>query len=163
MTKALGLVSAIGLLALTGCGNGITEPKCDRCDELRVLTDHAEYRQGTWIAFTITNRTPDVLRYDWCSVEHVARTTDAPFDVRYAPSRRCGFGAGIDEVREHMVTLATGEGKRDSVFLSGAAFQGQYRIHVWLVDENGVADPDNPVVSNTVDVFPGASHSMDGR
>jgi hypothetical protein len=161
MTRALGLLSAIALLALTGCGDGITAPKCDLCDELRVLTDHPEYRQGSWIAFTIKNRTPDVLRYDWCSVEHVARTSsDTPFDVRYVPSRRCGFGAGIDEVREHMVVLASGEAQRDSVFLSGAAFQGQYRIHLWLVDENGVADPDNPVVSNTVDVFPTANHSL---
>ena len=164
MTRALGLVSAVGLLALAGCGNGITAPKCDRCDELRVLTDHAEYRQGTWIAFTITNRTPDVLRYDWCSVEHAARTsTESPFKVRYLPSRRCGFGAGIDEVREKMVVLAPAESARDSVSLSGAAFQGQYRIHVWLVDETGVADPNQPVVSNTVDVFPTANHSIVGR
>ena len=82
MIRTLGLVSALALLALTGCGNGITAPKCDQCDELRVLTDHAEYRQGTWIAFAIKNRTPDVLRYDWCSVEYVARTSsDAPFSV----------------------------------------------------------------------------------
>ena len=161
ITRALELVSAIGLLALAGCGNGITAPKCALCDELRVLTDHAEYRQGSWVAFTITNRTPDVLRYDWCSVEHVARTSsEEPFDVRYVPSRRCGFGAGIDQVREHMVALASGEARRDSVFLSGAAFQGQYRIHVWLVDESGVPDADNPVVSNTVDVFPTANHSV---
>ena len=164
MTRALGLVSAIALLALTGCGDGITAPKCDQCDELRVLTDYAEYRQGTWIAFTIKNRTPDALRYDWCSVQHVARTSsDAPFTVRYLPARRCGFGAGIDEVREKMVTLAPTESTRDSVFLSGAAFQGQYRIHLWLVDESGVADPDNPVVSNTVDVFPTANHALVGR
>ena len=149
------------LVVAAGCGNGITAPKCDRCDELRVLTDHAEYRQASWIAFTITNRTPDMLRYDWCSVSHVGRiSSDTPFDVRYIPSRRCGVGAGIDEVRENMVVLAPAESARDSVFLSGAAFQGQYRIHVFLVDESGVADEDNPVVSNTVDVFPTANHSV---
>ena len=100
MISAFRLASLCSAALLMACGDkSITAPNCDRCDEMRVVTDRPEYRPGSTIAFTITNRTPANLRYDWCSVALASRTsTDVDFDVRYQPSRRCGFGAGPAEV-----------------------------------------------------------------
>lgn len=160
----LHLAGAFALALLAGCGDGITAPKCDRCGDVRVLTERGEYKPGTIIGVTIANKTAQPLRYDWCSLAAVGRTDSAdPFDTTYRPSRRCGFGAGVDEVRARMITLAPGATERDTVTLQGAALQGQYRINLWLVDENGNVELGNPVVSNTFDVFPGASARITSR
>lgn len=145
----------LALVALPACTNGITEPKCDRCAELRVLTDRAAYRPGGSIGFTITNRTKDVLRYDWCSVGLANKGSDGTFNLRYSPARRCGFGAGTQEVRQHMIVIAAGTSVRDSIVAS--AVQSVYRLHVWLLDENGAPETGNPVASNAFDMYPGAA------
>ena len=101
------------------------------------------------------------MRYDWCSVELVNRRSgDVDFTARYLPARRCGVGAGATEVVQHMVVLAPGENVRDSVSVSGAANQAQYRLHVWIVDENGIPEGGNPVASNVFDVFPSAQAAI---
>lgn len=158
MNLVVRLAAFVAVASLMSCGgDGITAAKCDRCHEMRVLTDHPEYRPGSKIAFTLTNRTADVLRYDWCSVELVSRpSADVNFRARYLPSRRCGIDAGTAQVIEHMILLAPGASVRDSVSISGAANQSQYRLNVWLVDETGVADA-SPVASNTFDVYPSAN------
>lgn len=160
----LRLAAVAVLSSLAGCGGGITEPKCDRCDELRVVTDREEYRPGSTIAFTITNRTPSVLRYDWCSVGVASRGNGDDFPpAAYSPARRCGFGADVQDVLDHMVLIQPGEILRDSVTISSGANQSLYRITIWLLDETGVPQEGNPVVSNTFDVFPAASQSMTNR
>ena len=152
------------LLLLSACDNGITDPVCDRCNEMRVLTDRAEYRNGSLVEFTITNRTSAELRYDWCSVHLVSRTsTDVPFQVRYLPSRRCGFDATIDDVIANMRIVAAGASLRDTLRVGGAALQGQYRVHMWLVDEMGLPETGNPIASNTFDVYPGAAAAVNQR
>src|SRR5688572_32045157 len=84
------------LVALTVCSEGITAPKCERCDEMRVLTDRPEYRPGSTIAFTISNRTTAVLPYDWCSVGLASRGNGDDFPpATYSPARRCGIGANL--------------------------------------------------------------------
>ena len=149
------------VLAISACSDDITAPTCDRCDELRVLTDRPEYRPGSVIAFTVTNRTTDVLRYDWCSVAIGSRGNGDEFPPAvYSPSRRCGIGAGVEEVLDRMVLIPQGESYRDSVTISGGANQSLYRITIWLIDENGVPQAGNPVVSNTFDVYPGASSAL---
>ena len=150
-------LAPLAIVLLLACSDGSTEPNCDRCDELRVVTDRPEYRPGTIVAFTVTNRTSAVLRYDWRSVGLASRGTSGEFELQYSPSRRCGFGAGTDQVREHMIPLAPGESVRDSIL--GSAIQSVYRLHVWLVDENGMQETGNPVASNSFDMFPGANTS----
>jgi hypothetical protein len=165
MTSVFRLALLVGVVPLFACGDkGITAPNCDRCDEMRVLTDRPEYRPGSTIVFTISNRTADDLRYDWCSVTLSSRTSpDVDFPVTYQPARRCGFGAGPEKVLERMVVVAPGESVRDSVTVSGAANQSQYQVHVWLLDANGVPETGNPVASNIFDVFPSAAHAISDR
>jgi hypothetical protein len=149
------------LVSLAACSEGITAPTCDRCDEMRVLTDRPEYRPGSTIAFTISNRTTDVLRYDWCAVGLSSRGNGDDFPrSTYSPARRCGIGAGLEEVLDRMVLIQPGESLRDSVTVSSGASQSVYRITVWLLDETGVPEAGNPVVSNTFDVFPAASATL---
>jgi hypothetical protein len=151
-------LAPLAIVSLLACSDGATEPTCDRCSELRIVTDRAEYRPGTMIAFTVTNRTSAVLSYDWCSVGLASRGGSGGFELRYSPSRRCGFGAGLEEVLEHMVPVAPGESVRDSIL--GSAVQSVYRVHVWLLDETGAPEPGNPVASNSFDMFPGAKTSV---
>jgi hypothetical protein len=154
------IISAV-LVAVAACSDGITAPNCERCDEMQVITDRPEYRPGSTIAFTISNRTTQLLRYDWCSVGLASRGNGDDFPpATYSPARRCGIGADIDEVLEHLVLIRPGESLRDSVTISGAANQSWYRVMIWLLDENGVPQPGNPVVSNTFDVYPGANSSV---
>ena len=148
----------LAIVSLLACSDSVTEPKCDRCSELRVVTDRAEYRPGTMIAFTVTNRTSAVLRYDWCSVGLASRGGSGGFELQYSASRRCGFGAGSEDVLEHMVPVAPGQSVRDSIL--GSAIQSVYRVHVWLVDEAGAPETGNPVASNSFDMFPGANTSV---
>jgi len=153
------LTTFTALVVLSGCSSdGITEPKCERCDEMRVVTDRPEYRPGSVVAFTLTNRTTTELRYDWCSVA-VASRGSADFETNYSPARRCGFGAGLSDVLEHMVLLAPGETLRDSAAISSGAAQSQYRIQLWLLDENGLPETGNPIASNIFDVYPGADRA----
>ena len=157
------LTTFAALVAFSGCSSdGITEPKCERCDEMRVVTDRPEYRPGSVVAFTLTNRTTADLRYDWCSVA-VASRGSSDFETNYSPARRCGFGAGLSEVLEHMVVLAPGETLRDSATISSGAAQSQYRIQLWLLDENGLPETGNPVASNIFDVYPGADRATSSR
>jgi hypothetical protein len=148
-------------VALSACSDGITAPSCDRCDEMRVLTDRAEYRPGTTIAFTITNQTSTVLRYDWCSVGMASKAVDGKFTLSYSPARRCGFGAGLTEVLENMVVIPPGETLRDSII--GSSTQSLYRLHIWLLEESGAPEVGNPVVSNTFEMFPGANSALVAR
>jgi hypothetical protein len=158
-TNHIRITAVLALVSVAGCKEGLTEPQCDRCDEMRVITDRPEYRPGSVIAFTITNRTSTVLRYDWCSVTLASRGNADEFPINYSPARRCGIGAGPAEVLEHMVLIDPGATLRDSVSISGAANQSQYRLHVWLLDEVGLPEPGNPIVSNVFDVYPSASTS----
>jgi hypothetical protein len=161
MITGFRLTVVTALVALSGCSSdGITEPECDRCDEMRIITDRPEYRPGSVIAFTLTNRTTTVLRYDWCSVAVASRGSSDDFETPYSPARRCGFGAGLSEVLEHMVLIPPGETLRDSATISSGAAQSQYRIHLWLLDENGLPELGNPIASNIFDVYPGAERSV---
>lgn len=160
MSPSLRLSLMAVLVSLAACSEGITAPKCDRCDEMRVLTDRSEYRPGSVVAFTITNRTSSVLRYDWCSVSLASRGSTDGFEVRYTPARRCGFGADIQDVIDHMVLIDPGASLRDSLTINSGANQSQYRLHIWLVDETGAPEAGNPVASNIFDVFPAASASI---
>ena len=161
MINVFRLTVVTALVALSGCSSdGITEPKCDRCDEMRVITDRPEYRPGSVIAFTVTNRTTSVLRYDWCSVAIASRGSSDETEIPYSPARRCGFGAGLEQVLEHMVLIPPGEVLRDSTTISSGAAQSQYRLHLWLLDENGLPETGNPIISNTFDVFPSADRAI---
>ena len=154
----------MALVAVAGCDKGITDASCELCSEMRIRTDKAEYRPGAKVVFSITNRTTDVLRYDWCSVTAAARTdSDVPFEVRYTPSRRCGFTADVNDVLEHMQVMQPGATILDSLNLNSGSVQAQYRLHVWMVDETGLPETGNPVASNTFDVFPGASQLIRSR
>ena len=145
---------------MTACGEDITAPSCERCDDVRILSDRTEYRPGGVVRFTITNLTTDALRYDWCSMALASRSTEIAFESVYRPSRRCGPNAGMNEVLEHLQTIGPGETRSDSLAVT-VAYQGQQRVHLWLVDVNGVPETGNPVVSNIFLVYPGASPNTD--
>jgi len=152
---------ALILVFSVGCSDDrITDASCDRCDELQIRTERSEYRPGSIVRFSITNLTSTPLLYDWCSMGLAARTTEAPFEVVYRPSHRCGPNAGLEEVLANIQSILPGETRRDSLLVK-VAFQGQQRVHLWLIDSTGHVEAENPVASNIFLVFPGANSRID--
>jgi hypothetical protein len=152
----VGLFGAVCLLAaLAACTEGIVAPVCDLCDEFQLRTDRKEYGMKSIVRFTITNRTNEVMRYDWCSVTAVGRTSDIlPFETFYRRHSRCGPGADLTDVIEHMRTLASGESTRDSVMVPSGAYQGEYQVQLWPIDAAGALTLGGPTVSNSFIVLP---------
>jgi hypothetical protein len=93
-------------------------------------------------------------------VAFASKGSSEAFETPYSPARRCGFGAGLPEVLEHMVLIEPGETLRDSASISSGAPQSQYRVHLWLLDENGLPETGNPIASNVFDVYPGADRAI---
>jgi len=152
--RLLATVSAAGAVA---CNEPLLEPRCDRCNEVRVQTDIQEYATGAQVAFTISNLTSDMLRYDWCSVVAASRRlggAEEPFDTAHRPSARCGAGAGPAEIAANMRALDAGGSVRDSLMLRPGAIQQEYRVLLWLVAADGTLEAGNPVFSNGFDVTP---------
>lgn len=148
-------------LTLVACGEGLAPDSCDRCDELRIRTERSEYRPGAVVRFSMTNLTAAPLRYDWCSMTLASRSTEIAFEKVYLPSRRCGAGANDETVRTHMRVLQPRETTLDSLVIR-VAYQGQQRVHVWLLDAEGRPEAVNPAGSNVFLVFPGAEARITG-
>ena len=147
---------ALTLAFASGCSDGLTPPACERCGEMQIRTERSEYRPGALVRFTMTNLTGSPLRYDWCSMALASRSTETDFEAVYRPTRQCGSDAGPEEVLANMKIIRPGEARIDSLVVT-VAFQGQQRVHVWLLDTEGRPETVNPAASNVFLVFPGAS------
>lgn len=147
---------AIALTFAAACDDSLTPPACERCGEMQIRTERSEYRPGAIVRFTMTNLTGSPLRYDWCSMALASRSTETDFEAVYRPTRQCGSDAGPEEVLTNMKIIRPGEARIDSLVVT-VAFQGQQRVHVWLLDTEGRPETVNPAASNVFLVFPGAS------
>ena len=147
---------AVTLAFASACDDNLTPPVCERCGELQIRTERSEYRPGAIVRFYMTNVTASPLRYDWCSMTLASRSTERDFEIVYRPTHQCGLDAGPEEVVANMQIIRPGETRSDSLTIR-VAFQGQQRVHVWLLDAEGRPEAVNPVASNVFLVFPGAS------
>ncbi|MDX1577633.1 MAG: hypothetical protein R3266_04075 [Gemmatimonadota bacterium] len=152
---------AFALLALTplSCGGGdvtgpLGESLCNTRLGLEVCVDRAEVRQGRSVTVTIENVSAGPIFKDGCATKAVGKTSsEAAFEEVYNPTLRCGSGAGPAEIVAAMVELEPGEVLEESVEIPFFAFQGFYRVNVWVLDEAGELAAPRPAFSGTFEVF----------
>jgi len=142
--------------ALVACNVELAAPACALCNELEVRVGKEAYSPGSWVAFTVRNLTNEDRRYDWCSVAPRRRMESAEaWDVVRRTGDRCP-GALPADVAANIRLLAAGASVQDSVLIRTSAYQGEYRVLVWLVLPDGQVVTGNPVFSNAFDVLPSA-------
>jgi len=148
------------LIVLAGCGNSATGPGSGPCatnQGIEICADRSSYRPGASVGLTITNRGSQTVFKDFCSVKIVGKTDrSAPFEARYNPTLLCGLDVTQEEIVANMVELAPGASIEEQHRLATFAFQGLYRVNVWILDENGDRISMTPFFTGTFDVIPTA-------
>lgn len=147
-------------LLLAGCSGGSTAgpdtPACATGSGFRICTERSLYAPGEAVDFSIQDlgtveRGP--VFHDGCALEIVFRTDPTkPFPARYDHAGRCGNAPTEEEIRAAHREVPPGETVDDRVSLSPAAPQGEHRLNLWFLDEEGeLIDPD-PVRSGIFEV-----------
>lgn len=151
---------SVSLIVCLACGGGATGPRAPACasqEGIRVCADRSEYRPGDVIGLTVTNTGNATVFKDFCSTEIVGRTSnDTPFEVDYDPSLLCGQDVTLEEIVADMIELAPGASIREEHRIVPFAFQGFYRVNVWILDESGTPISTGPYYSGTFEVYPTA-------
>jgi len=140
--------------SLTGSG---PRSLCATVQGAEICADRSEYRPGDVVSITIHNRGTETIRVDACSIKIVGKTTEeAAFAEDYAPNIQCGVDWTIADILENMVEVLPGESITESRQIQVFAFQGYYRVNVWLVDDSGARTAAVPAHSGTFEVYPSA-------
>jgi len=130
---------------------------CATNEGVEVCVASATYRQSDVVEVAIRNGGGETRYVDWCSLKVVGKTSrSVPFPEDYAPQARCGSNWTPADVIANRIELPPGGSIQESPQISSFAFQGFYRVNVWLVDENGDRIGTKPVFSGTFTVFPSA-------
>ena len=151
-----------GTLAIAGCGSSTAGPAngpdlCATTQGFEVCAARAEYSPNETVTTTVRNTTAQTAYVDVCSVKPVGKTSrSAPFATDYSPQFGCGSDVDLDEIVSNMVELAPGASTQVTPKIAPFAFQGFYRINVWIVDAAGERVSNEPVFSGTFEVFPSA-------
>lgn len=151
------LALVLASLGTGGCGSGAAGPAASVCStrmQVEVCVDRSEYRQGQSVRVTTRNRgTASVIR-DGCSTKIVGKTSrDAAFEEVFNPALRCGEGVSASDILAAAVELAPGEVYVETLDIPFFAFQGFYRVNVWLLDPDGSPASPAPAFSGTFEVF----------
>ena len=153
------LVAAAGG-ALLACGSATGPGGASLCATglgVEVCAAKSEYSPGDIVETTVRNTTSESLYVDVCSLKPAGKTDrDRPFETDYLPGTACGPDVDLDEIRSRMVEVAPGATARFEPRLPTFAFQGFYRVNVWLLDANGERVNEVPAFSGTFVVFPSA-------
>lgn len=154
------LVVGTTLFAIGGCGTSPTDPAsrpCATMGGIEICADRSRYRPGDTITLTVANRGTGTVYKDSCSTEVVGKTSlAAEFEVDYDPTLSCGEEVTTAEILAAMVELAPGASIVESHALAPFAFQGFYRVNVWILDDTGARISSTPFHSGTFEVFPTA-------
>lgn len=147
-------------LVATGCGDQMTGPGeslCRAAGGVEVCVDRSEYSPSDFVSVSVRNTGSAVIFKDACSTKLVGKTTNAAsFEERFDPTFRCGPGATTVDVIANMVELSPGESFEETLQIVSFAFQGFYRVNVWIVGADGELVSQIPAISPTFDVFPSA-------
>lgn len=146
--------------AMLGCGSATGANAADLCatgQGVVVCAGKPEYRPAEMVETTVRNTTSETLYVDGCSLKAVGTTNrDSPFETAYLPTARCGADVDLDEILANMVEVPPGATARLEAPLSVFAFQGFYRINVWILDVSGERVSELPAFSGTFLVYPSA-------
>ena len=153
-------IRILAMLVVPACGKSVTEPATSICatrNGAEVCAAKAQYSPGDLVRFTVRNTSGASIYKDNCSAKLVGTTTrDGKFEAVFDPTRSCGPNASMDDIVANMIELAPDESTSDSLELQTFAFQGYYRVIVWIVDSDGTLVANTPAISGTFHVFPSA-------
>jgi hypothetical protein len=115
---------------------------------VRVRADRSSYRQLDPVVVTTTNRSARTVYDHHCGggvegYEYLRR-----WNGSYGMSRAC-VDFGGDGWRAHSVAIAPGGAHRDTLFVSGLAYTGTWRVQLRLLDEAGALLPEPERTSAT--------------
>ena len=106
--------------------------------------------------YTVRNTTAAPIYKDNCSLKPVGVTRrEIPFEEVFNPSLFCAPGTPADIIA-NMTEIAPGETMTDTFQISAFAFQGFYRLNVWIVESDGTLAHPVPSHSGIFEVFPSA-------
>ena len=152
----LGSIMAAALVV--SCGEELTGPSAELCATqhgAQVCVDRAEYQRTEPVTITTRNVSSRPIFKDACSTKLVGVTSlSREFEEEYNPRLRCGRGATEADVRANMVRLESGASFEETLTLHSFAFQGYYRVNMWILDEQGERVAETPATSGIFRVFP---------
>ncbi|MDX1396333.1 MAG: hypothetical protein R3195_18270 [Gemmatimonadota bacterium] len=151
----------IGCVLVAGCGDSSTGAEaaglCATSQGLEVCADRTEYRPADEVSASLANSTAAPMYIGGCSIKVVGKTSrEAEFETTYSPAARCGSDVDADEILANLVEIPAGETLVLPVPISSIAFQGYYRVNVWILDAAGQRVSSLPAFSGTFEVFPSA-------
>ncbi|WP_419167563.1 hypothetical protein [Candidatus Palauibacter sp.] len=155
----LGSIMAAALaLSCSGDPTGPGGSLCATRHGAEVCVDRPEYGLNQSIVITTRNVSGSTIFKDACATTRV-RVPDDEEDFRpfYAPRLRCGVEVTRAEIVQRMVRLAPGASFEETLRIAGSVRQGYYRVHVWILAEDGTLAADTPATSGVFTVFPSAS------
>ena len=150
-----------GIVFLAACGDSIAgagaKDLCATSQGIQVCADRSEYSPNDNLVATVTNTGSESVLADGCSIKAVGKTNRASeFDAGYSPTVQCGIDVDAAEILANMVEIPAGQSVEMAIRIPPFAFQGFYRINVWILDAAGEPVATQPVYSGTFEVFPSA-------
>jgi len=152
------------LVAIAGTGgvgacSSLTGPdeQCSTSDNIEICTDKAEYATGATVSFTITNLGQATIFQDMCSGGTVGRRkASEEWSPVSGTTRLCREDQTVEDVIANMRSLEPGKALNDQIKTSPFAFQGFWKIQVYVVDQDGQRIREEPFDSAVFDIFPSA-------
>jgi hypothetical protein len=152
------------VLAITGTGgvgacSSLTGPDevCNTSGDIKICTDRAEYATGATVSFTITNLGQATVFQDMCSGGTVGRRkTNEEWSPVSGTTRLCREDQTIEDVIANMRPLERGQTLNDQIKTSTFAFQGYWKLQVYVVDQDGHRIREDPFDSAVFEIFPSA-------
>jgi hypothetical protein len=153
----------MGAVLFAACSETVAGPSddslCSTNQGLEVCADRREYSPADDLTASVRNAGTESVFVDACSIKVVGKTSrTAKFATDYSPSIQCGSDVDMTEIVASMVEVPAGQTRELMIKIPTFAFQGFYRVNVWILDASGERVSSLPVFSGTFDVFPSAGN-----
>ncbi|MFV1988610.1 MAG: hypothetical protein ACC682_15155 [Gemmatimonadota bacterium] len=153
----------VGAIFCAACGGSTTGAGaaglCATIQGLEVCAGRTEYKPNDTLTASVRNTTAAVVFVGGCSFKVVGKTSrTAEFDETYSPTVQCGTDVDQAEILANLIEIAAGQTVEMSLKIPPFAFQGFYRVNVWILDAEGMQVSTLPAFSGTFEVFPSAGN-----
>ncbi|MXX78057.1 MAG: hypothetical protein F4Z33_03545 [Gemmatimonadales bacterium] len=151
-------IPALAAALVLSCGEDAVGPATSLCDTrhgVEVCVDKPEYGRSELLIVTTTNVSGSPIFRDSCAIKPTGVTNlSAEFEEVYNPRLHCGPEVTRTDIVERMVEIAAGASAVETLRFAVHAFQGWYRVNVWILDREGSLAFDTPAVSGVFRVHP---------
>ena len=154
-------VSTLAVPLALSCGGDTAGPVGSLCATrhgVEVCAERPEYRPTQSVTFTTRNISNGPVFQDGCATKLVGVTNLATdFDETWDPRLRCGADVSRTDIVARMVEIGVDASFEASIAIPAGAFQGWYRVNVWILDAVGDRVGERPASSGIFHVFPSAN------